>query len=152
MRPRPTHAWTMFDRNQMSQFESAEDKSYNGSALPTIDHLDEGQLLSLLLDIESRLPPAKLAHMNMEDELVRQLQRAKSLQAKVLEDSETPANQKAQVMNSTASTIDSLIKMQERLYNAERFKSIEALIIEAMKSLPTNAAEKFLNDYEQLAG
>ena len=101
--------------------------------------------------VQSRLPPAQLSGMNLEEELVRQLQRAKELQALTLDDVEVPANQKAVVMNSVASAIGALVEMQEALYNAERFKAIEAIMIEALKVLPEDVATKFLDEYENLA-
>ena len=119
--------------------------------LPSIEDLSEGQLILLMDLVQSRLPPAKLSGMNLEEELVRQLQRAKALQALTLDDVEVPANQKAAVMNAVASAIGALVEMQEALYNAERFKAIEAIMIEALKVLPEDVATKFLDEYENLA-
>ena len=144
----------MFDTKRTQQFgkKNDDDSPYNGSSLPSIDHLDEGELILLMDRIEGKLPPLKLSRLNLEEELVRQLMRAKTLQADVIDSDEIAANQKAQVMNSVASTIGALVKMQTDLYNAERFKAVEALMIDALKLMPTDVAIKFLEEYERLAG
>lgn len=143
----------MFDPNKTSRFSgSSEDEMPDLRAqLPSIEDLSEGQLILLMDLVQSRLPPAQLSGMNLEEELVRQLQRAKELQALTLDDVEVPANQKAAVMNAVASAIGALVEMQEALYNAERFKAIEAIMIEALKVLPEDVATKFLDEYENLA-
>ena len=139
----------IFDPNVVKQ--GRQEKPYTGDPLPNIDHLNEGQLLTLYARVESKLPPAKLSHLNLDEELVRQLQRAKALQSAVMEDIDVAANQKAQVLNATGTALNQLINMQERLYNAERFKALELLIIEAVKAMPMAQAEKFLDAYETLA-
>ena len=143
----------MFDTLATSRFGStAEDFPPSAyPTLPNIDDLSEGQLILLMDLVQSRLPPAQLSGMNLEEELVRQLQRAKALQARTLDDVEVPANQKAAVLNAVAGAIGSLVEMQEALYNAERFKAIEAIMIEALKVLPEDVATKFLDEYENLA-
>lgn len=142
----------MFDPTLASKFgKKADDRPLNGSALPTIDHLSEGHLVLLRDRIDARLPPARLSNLNLEEELVLQLMRAKALQSDAFDDVDVAANQKAQVMNSVASTIGALVRMQTDLYNAERFKAIEAILLEAVKSMPTPQATKFLDEYERLA-
>lgn len=142
---------TFFDKDfRKTTADYGADKPVKVSNLPPIEHLDEDDLLALLDEVESRLPPAKLAHLNLEEELVRQLHRAKALQSEVLKDDETPANQKAQVMNTVGAVIADIVKMQERLYNAERFKALEGLLIDALKSLPKDQAEAFIDQYEKM--
>lgn len=143
----------MFDPDKTSRFSgSPEDGLPDFRAqLPDIEDLDEGQLILLMDLIQSKLPPAKLASMNLEEELVRQLQRAKALQARTLEDDDVPANQKAVVLNAVANAIGALVEMQEALYNAERFKAIEAIMIDAVKAMPPDISEKFIDDYEALS-
>ncbi len=143
---------SFFDKDFRSNTtDYTADKPIRVSSLPPIGHLDEDELLALLDAVEARLPPAKLAHLNLEEELVRQLHRAKALQSKVLEDDETPANQKAQVMNTVASVIGDIVKMQERLFNAERFKALEGYLIDSIKLMPPEQAEAFLAAYENSA-
>lgn len=96
------------------------------------------------------LPPPTLGDINLETELLDQFTKVKKLQADVMGDEVTPVNQKAQVANSVASTLQQLIKMQSEFHTAERFKAIEALMIKAMRKLPVEAAEAFLADYERI--
>ena len=141
----------MFDSSKVGANRASQDTPYNGSSLPEISHLNQEELVTLYDLVSSRLPPMKLAHLNMEEELVLQLYRAKALQTKSMEADEIPANQKAQVMNSVASVIGDLIRLQERLFNAERFKAIESLLIKAVQNMPPEYAQKFIQDYEDLA-
>lgn len=131
----------------------ARDKAYKpsrGDNLPDIDHLTEPDLVALLDRVQARLPPAKLSNLDLEEELVTQLSRAKSLQTQVLEDNDIPANQKAQVMNTVGSVIGDIIRMQERLYNAERFKAIEAMLLDSLRMLPKAQAEAFIEEYAKM--
>lgn len=142
---------TFYDPN-FTQAEpvKASDKPIYGARLPPIDHLTEGELITLLDMVISRLPPTKMSNLNLEDELVLQLYRAKDLLAKTIDQEETPANQKAQVMNAVSSVISQLIQLQERLYNAERFKAMEAIMIKSIQLMPKEAAEHFVDEYEKL--
>ncbi len=140
----------MFDSSKVGANRASQDTPYNGSSLPEISHLNQEELVTLYDLVSSRLPPMKLAHLNMEEELVLQLYRAKALQTKSMEDDNIPANQKAQVMNSVASVIGDLIRLQERLFNAERFKAIEAILLESLKMLPKAQAEAFIIEYAKL--
>ena len=140
----------MFDSSKVGANRASQDTPYNGSSLPEISHLNQEELVTLYDLVSSRLPPMKLAHLNMEEELVLQLYRAKALQTKTMEADEIPANQKAQVMNSVASVIGDLIRLQERLFNAERFKAIEAILLESLKMLPKAQAEAFIIEYAKL--
>ena len=140
----------MFDSSKVGANRASQDTPYNGASLPEISHLNQEELVTLYDLVSSRLPPMKLAHLNMEEELVLQLYRAKALQTKSMEDDNIPANQKAQVMNSVASVIGDLIRLQERLFNAERFKAIEAILLESLKMLPKAQTEAFIIEYAKL--
>lgn len=116
-----------------------------------LQNLSVDELLSLRSEIDELLPARALGDIDLEHELVVQFLAVKSLQANVLQDDHTAANQKAQVANAVASTLQQLVKMQSEHYNAERFKRIEALLVKSMKLMPVEAAEAFLNEYEELA-
>jgi hypothetical protein len=121
-------------------------------AAPRIDTLSIPDLLALRAQIDAALPAAALADLDLESELVVQYQTIKELQNRTLGDDETPANQKAQVANACAAVLGQLVKMQAEFYTAERFKSIEGLMVKALKTLPLEHAEQFLRDYEALGG
>lgn len=108
------------------------------------------ELLALKEQIEALLPPSQLTDLDLEREIVMQYHRAKTLLTLVAADAATPANQKAQVANSCAAALESLVKMQTKLYSAERQKAIEQILIRTLKTLPTAAQEQFFADYELL--
>lgn len=107
-------------------------------------------LLAMRAAIDAQLPARALSEINVDEELVTQLLVAKELQSQVLDDPDVPSNQRAQVVNAVGSIIDQLTKAQERYYNAERFKRIEAILIKALAKLPTDVAEDFIDHYEKL--
>lgn len=109
---------------------------------------DINALLRARAEIDARLPASKLADLDLETEVVLQYQQTKQLLLDVLGGS-SPANQKAQVANSCASILDQLIKMQARLYSAERLKAIEAALIKTLKTLPQDTQEAFFVQYER---
>jgi hypothetical protein len=116
-----------------------------------LDKMDVAELLELRQRIEARLPARKLEDIDLEQEIVFQYQGSKALLAKVTGDDGTPANQKAQVANSCASVLDQLLKMQTRIYSAERIKAIEQALVKAVKTLPVEAQQQFFVDYERIS-
>ena len=100
--------------------------------------------------LKSRRKDKSLAELNLEHELLEQYEAVKTLQEEVLVDSDIPPNQRAQVANAVAATLQQLVKMQSDFYNAERFKAIEALMIKAMKKLPKEVVEEFIDEYEAI--
>ena len=122
----------------------------------SLDLLSESELLDLRAKIDEKLPPRTLKSVNMEQELVMQLILAQKLQRETLEDNEdeapTPANQKAQVINSVASTMQMLAKLQIELYDSERLKRIEQILIASLEMMPSEAQEAFLERYEAEIG
>jgi hypothetical protein len=127
-------------------------ESQQKGQLVPLDGLEVEQLLQLRAEIDELLPARALGDLDLEHELVVQFLSIKSLQSTVLQDDQTAANQKAQVANAVASTLQQLVKMQSEHFNAERFKKIEALMVKALKLMPIETAEKFLAEYEVLAG
>lgn len=115
-----------------------------------IENYSEADLYRLRAEIDAMLPQQSLSAMNLESELVTQYHTVKALQNVILTAEEVPANQKAQIANSVVSTLDALVKMQERFHTAERFKAIENLLIKHMKTMPREIAEKFVAEYEAL--
>lgn len=92
----------------------------------------------------------RLEDLNMEQELVKQYNAVRHLQDEVMMDPETPANQKAQVANSVASTIKMLVETQEKYYSQERFKRIESLLIRTLKTWPQEQAAEFIDEYAKV--
>lgn len=123
-----------------------------GRASSTVDleRLTEQELLVMRIKIDALLPITKLADMNLERELTLQFRSAQALQNLILDDIHTAANQKAQVMNSVSSNLQSLVKMQAEYYTPERLKKIEAALVETLNTWPESQTAEFFEKYEQL--
>lgn len=115
-----------------------------------LDHFSLHDLLKLKGDIERRLPARSIKDINLSQELVLQFLAAQELQNEVLRDDETPANQKAQTLNATAAVLGQIAKTQNDIYTSERLKTIEAKLVEALNTLPSDVQEVFLGVYETL--
>lgn len=113
--------------------------------------LPESELRRVKFFIDQRLPQDGVESMNLEIELVNQYNTVKDLQDETLADDDVPANQKAQVANSVASTLAQLIKLQEDLRREETLKIMEATLIECIKTLPEETKTAFFAEYERLA-
>lgn len=116
----------------------------------TLQTLTHDEMLALKELLDSSTVEKSLKDLNLEHELLAQYARVKRLQEEVLNDDSVPANQRAQVAGAVASTLQQLIKMQVEFSTSERFKAIEALMIKAMRKLPKDVAEEFLEEYERL--
>lgn len=108
------------------------------------------ELLEMRSQIDALLPPMTLSSLDLEDELVRQYYKVKSLQDRVLTDTDIPPNQAAQVSNSVAATLQRLVEMQTKHHTSERYKTLEGLMIRSLKRMPIEVAEEFLKEYEVL--
>ena len=107
------------------------------------------ELLDLRARIERRLPARSLKDINLERELVLQVMALQELQNSVIDDDDTPANQKAQVANSLSAALVNLVKLQGDVHSSERMKRIERILIDTLKDLPVEVVEAFLANYEQ---
>lgn len=108
-------------------------------------------LRKLRREIDGLLPVDTMATLNLEAELVEQYNKTKGLMNEVLDDEETPANQKAQVANSVVGALGQLVKLQEDLKRQETLKIMEACLIDVVKTLPDERKVEFYADYERLA-
>ena len=107
------------------------------------------ELLDLRARIERRLPARSLKDLDLERELVLQVMALQELQNKVIDDDDTPANQKAQVANSLSAALTTLVKLQSEVQSTERRKLQEAVLISALNALPEETASQFLESYRR---
>lgn len=99
--------------------------------------------------LASLLPSKTLLDVNLEHELLELMRDGQKLLRDVLADDAVPANQKSQVLNSLASTLDQLAKLQNSIHDSERVKRLEHVFIRTLKSLPAEAAEIALQAYQR---
>lgn len=126
-------------------------KSPEERVMEVLDQLsaEEVKLLRKALTKQDEAPKS-LADFNLEHELLEQYTTVKDLQEEVLGDDTIAANQRAQVANTVASTLQQLVKMQSDFYTAERFKAVEGLMLKAIRKLPREIAEGFVSEYERM--
>lgn len=125
----------------------------NAGSEPRIDPislLSEPELIDLRARVDSYLPVKLLREMSLEEEMVLQYRAVRGLQAAVLADKDIEPNKQAQVVNSCASALDNLVKMQERYHHAERLKQIETHLIEVLNTFPPELTRTFFERYEGL--
>jgi hypothetical protein len=115
-----------------------------------LDTLTDEDLKLLKRVLRSDDAPKALSELNLEHELITQFTTVKGLQEDVMEDDSIAANQRAQVANTVASTLQQLVKMQTEFYTAERFKAVEGLMLKAIRKLPKEIAESFVSEYERM--
>ena len=83
-----------------------------------------------------------------EQELLKLRRQAKALYESIEHDDETPANQKAQVLNSISSVLQALVKLQADVHSSKKVQAIELAVISVMKKQPEAIYTAFLAEYE----
>lgn len=131
------------DESPLPDLKPKRSAPFNWKSLPV------DLLIEYRQQIDAHLPPLNLREMNMEQEMLLQYHSLKALQVQVLNDTEIPLNQRAQVANTVATNILRLAEMQTELFTSERLKLVEKLLIQTLNSLPTASAEAFLTEYRQ---
>ncbi len=111
------------------------------------------QLRTIRSRINAVLPtePRKMTDMNLEDELVAQYVALKNLQDDNLNDPDIALNQRAQAANALTGALGSLIKLQTDLKREEKFKVMEAALMEAVSNLPSDSKVEFFAKYREIA-
>ena len=107
------------------------------------------ELIKIRDEITQHLPPMSLRDIDMEQELLLQYHSLRKLQNDVLSDNETPVNQRAQVANSVSGVLAKIGELQQTLYDSERLKRIEKILVSVLEHLPVPVAEAFLTKYEE---
>ncbi len=107
------------------------------------------ELESLYNKLSEVLPTKTLLDVNLEHELLLLMRKGQQLLQDVLYDPDVPANQKAQVVNSLASTLEQLTKMQVSVHDSEKIKRVEHVFSKTLKALPVEVAEFALAEYKR---
>jgi predicted O-linked N-acetylglucosamine transferase (SPINDLY family) len=98
----------------------------------------------------SPVTATNLADLDLEQELLQQYKNAKLLLAEAIYDNsgETPLNQKAQVVNSITTILKQMADIKTQLYNAERLKHLETILVDTLKGFP-DMRDAFLVKYKE---
>jgi len=90
-----------------------------------------------------------LEELDLSSEIMANYVKAKKLYDDALFDDETPANQKAQVLNTITAILASMVKMRTELLTSERIKKLEFCLIETMKVQPKDVQDAFFALYSR---
>jgi hypothetical protein len=118
-----------------------------------IEHMTLAELLALHTRVEARLPPLTIKDVSLEKTLMLQLITSQELQKQTLEDKEATPTQKSQVTNTLSGVIDTLSKLQIKLFSSERMKEIEAVLIDTVNDHMTPEQQQaFFQEYRRRLG
>ena len=95
-----------------------------------LSNLPKKDLRRLKNMVDSLLPSQRVKDLDLEDELMQQYEKTKSLMDDCIDDCETSPNQKAQVANSVVNTLGQLVKLQEDLRMQQTLKIMEQALID----------------------
>lgn len=84
--------------------------------------------------------------LDLKKEIALVYSNAQALFDTIAQDFETPANQKAQTLNTCLSILKEVIKAKEALYNITEVSEIEAALGKTLQNYP-EIREAFLEDY-----
>jgi len=116
-----------------------------------LSNLPKKDLRRLKNMVDSLLPSQRVKDLDLEDELMQQYEKTKSLMDDCIDDCETSPNQKAQVANSVVNTLGQLVKLQEDLRMQQTLKIMEQALIDTIKGLPKELKDEFFEEYERRA-
>lgn len=111
-----------------------------------LEGMTDEELLALRHRLDKKLN-LDLAQLNLAEELGMQYRSGMILLASVQGDSDTPANQRAQVFNSVGAMLEKIVKQQKVVYNAERLKRFEHAFLRVLEDLPLESKHKFFDQY-----
>lgn len=109
--------------------------------------LDDHQFLA---GDDDRTGVAGLETIDLLGETVRLFRQTKRLLSKVLVSGSTPVNQQAQVAGTLGTLLKTLSQQQVDLYNAERLKRLESVMIRLVRDIaPSELQDRFMEEYER---
>lgn len=118
------------------------------------------ELLKTRDKINNQIGDTTLKSLNLSDELVIQFQLVRSLLIDSASDNTIPLNQRAQAANSCTALLSQLAKMQEAVWNADRLKKMEGVVVDVFRKLDDeigqearlDLAARFLAAYKKALG
>lgn len=141
----------MIDESRMAELASPKPTQGQSDLKSTLSSMSHKELRKIRVMIDDILPSQKVKDLDLEDELMQQYYKIKTLMDDVIEDPEVSANQKAQVGNSVAATLSKLVEMQEDLRLNQTMKLMESTLVDAIKTLPKEVKDAFFAEYETRA-
>ena len=93
----------------------------------------------------------KIALISVSQELSDHFELVKTLRDNILVDNLAEARDKVAAINSMTSIIKDLSKMQQDVYNAERFSMLQQVVINTIKDKYPDLAQDVITTFEQLS-
>ena len=90
--------------------------------------------------------PVELKDIDIGVELEHAFRIAKTLLDSCVNDSETPLNQKAQIIGALNTILAAMVKQRTDIYSAERVRTLESVLLKVLKRHPELSTD-FLADY-----
>lgn len=137
----------MFNKNESDGFSEKINEKPILTPVKLIGR-DQEELWRIKREVDSLLTGKTLADIDLEQELVSQLALTKRFLEQIIDDSDVPANQRSQAINSCTTILTNLCRVQIDLYNAERVKALESALVKTLKTLDKPAQEEFFKRYE----
>lgn len=97
-------------------------------------------------------PQKKFEEIRVDEEIAEVYASAKTLLDVIIEDDDVPANQRAQVLNSVSNMIQQMVKSRVDLYNAERIRRMEQVLLQVMRTQPLEVRQAFFDSYSKALG
>lgn len=91
--------------------------------------------------------PVELKDIDIGVELEHAFRIAKTLLDACVNDSETPLNQKAQIIGALNTVLTAMVKQRTDIYSAERVRTLESVLLKVLKRHP-ELSTAFLEDYK----
>ena len=91
--------------------------------------------------------PVELKDIDVASELEHAFRIAKTLLDSCVNDSETPLNQKAQIIGAVNTEQTAMVKQRTDIYSAERVRTLESVLLKVLKRHP-ELSTAFLADYK----
>ena len=91
--------------------------------------------------------PVELKDIDIGVELEHAFRTAKTLLDACVNDSETPLNQKAQIIGALNTVLTAMVRQRTDIYSAERVRTLESVLLRVLKRHP-ELSTAFLEDYK----
>ena len=141
--PKPTNPTLVVTRPSSAAAQPAPAPPSLREKYPHLRDRDLGAGVALPKSAE----PVELRDIDIGVELEHAFRIAKTLLDSCVNDSETPLNQKAQIIGALNTVLTAMVKQRTDIYSAERVRTLESVLLKALKRHP-ELSTAFLADYK----
>lgn len=102
-----------------------------------LNQMSESELMSVRHDLDLRLA-ISIEQLNLTEELSLQYRQGKTMLDRVVNDDQVPANQVAQIFNSTQAQLEKIIRLRAQIFSQERLKRFEGAFLKVLELAATD--------------